>query len=279
MTTRILLTTWALASICLAPALGQDAESVSDSPKPAYVMVEYIRVPEGGDELYLKVEQAWKKIHAARKDLGLVTGWATCRVERVRGPKSDYNYVVVHICDSWADLENPMPVAKIRERVSFSEEESQLIQKTGESRDLIRTDIWRFDTTALPERFGQTGFDKTLTVGFMKSNRPRAHLQLEQDVFRHLWAQAAKDGYRWNWSLWRCRFPKGSHRPYDLVAIHTYPSGKANYQLPQQWWGEAIRKAFPDQEPEEVGRRMSNADAVRDIVAAENWTVVQSLED
>ena len=153
------------------------------------------------------------------------------------------------------------------------------MQKTGESRDLIRSDIWGFDTTAIPERFGQTGYDKIVTVGFMKSKQPQAHVRLEQNIFRHVWAQAAKDGYRWNWSLWGCRFPSGSQRPYDLIAVHTFPDGKANYRLPEGWWAEAIPKAFSDLTPQQVRRRMGRAEAVRDMVAVENWTVVESLED
>jgi hypothetical protein len=113
----------------------------------------------------------------------------------------------------------------------------------------------------------------------MKSTRPGAHLELERNVFRKVWAQAAKDGYRWNWSLWQCRFPNGSQRPYDLVAVHTFPPGKVDYQLPADWWGGAIQKSFPDQKPQELGRRMSNADDVREMVAVENWTIVKSLED
>jgi hypothetical protein len=276
---RLALMFPACVLICCSLANGQDDPTQADLAKPVYMQVQYIQVPDGGDELYLKVENVWTKIHKARRDLGLITAWATCRVERSLGSDADYNYVVVHLCDSWEDLENPIPWAKIQEMVSFSEEENSILEQTGESRDLLRSEIWRFDSAAIPERFGKPGFDRTLTVGFMKSKRPRAHRQLEREVYSKLWAQAAQDGYRWNWSLWGCRFPSGSQRPHDLMTVHTYPEGKANYQVPAVWRREAMQKAFPDDTAEDLRSRFGRAGALRDMVAVENWTIVAALAE
>ncbi|NLS98057.1 MAG: hypothetical protein GXX96_38475 [Planctomycetaceae bacterium] len=66
-----------------------------------FAYVEFMQVPEGGDELYLKVEELWRnKVHAVRQAAGLVNQWVLFKVERSEGPTTDYNYAVVHLFDS-----------------------------------------------------------------------------------------------------------------------------------------------------------------------------------
>ncbi len=266
-----------VATTCLlfaCPALwAQEAE------KPVlYAEVQYMQVPAGGDELYLKVENAWKKIHAIRKDAGIVSQWVVCKVTRTEGPPADYNYAVIHVFDSWDKLKKLYPAGLLEGKLTLTEEEQQAINATREARKMVRTQLWELDEVAVPARLGQTDFDKTIVLAFMKSKDTDRHVTLERDVWKKIWAQAAADGFRENWHLWICRYPGGHERPIDEVAVHLFPSGEPGKALTRQWWEQTVPRIFPDKSPEELDKLFQETRQVRDIPITEEWQVLLTLD-
>ena len=143
-------------SLLCPVAAAQEAE------KPTlYAEVQYMQVPDGGDELYFKVEKAWKKIHAIRQEAGIVDQWLVCKVNRTDGPPADYNYAVIHVFDSWDKLKKLYPSGLLEGKLSLTDEEQDAINRTRESRKMVRTQLWELDEVAIPSRLGQTDFDKT----------------------------------------------------------------------------------------------------------------------
>ena len=174
-------------------------------PPTMYAEVQYMHVADGDDDLYLKVEEAWMKIHAARKELGITKASAVHKVKRTTGPESDYNYVVVHIYDSWDKIETPYPWDVIESKLSLTPEDEEIFDKTSASRTMVRTELWKLEDVAMLDRLGKGGFDKTIQLGFMKSKNSD-HLSHEKQVWKKIWAKACEDGLRLIWHVWSRRF-------------------------------------------------------------------------
>ena len=253
--------------------------AAQEAEKPTlYAEVQYMQVPDGGDELYLKVEKAWKKIHAVRREAGIVTQWLVCKVTRTDGPPADYNYTVIHVFDSWDKLKKLYPSGLLEGKLSLSDEEQKAINGTRESRKMVRTQLWELDDVALPSRLDQTDFDKTLVLSLMKSKNADRHVALEREVWKKIWAQAARDGFRANWHLWICRYPGGQERAIDEAAVHLFPKGEPKKSLTRQWWEQSIPKIFPDKSQEELDKLFEETRQVRDIPITEEWQIILTLD-
>ncbi|MHB8953644.1 MAG: hypothetical protein ACYC4U_11795 [Pirellulaceae bacterium] len=268
----VLLAIVSLAFLCpLAPA--QEAEIPT-----LYAEVQYMRVPEGGEELYMKVEKAWKKLHAIRKEAGIVNQWLVCKVTRTDGPPGDYNYTVIHIFDSWDKLKSLYPSGLFEGKLSLSDEEQDAINRTRESRKMIGTQLWELDDVADPSRLNHPDFDKTLILSLMKSKDAGRHIALEKEVWKNIWARAVEEGFRANWHLWACRYPGGEDREFDEVAVHLFPKGEPRKSVTSQWWEQTLPKIFPDKSQEEHDKLMEETRHVRDIPITEEWEIVLTLD-
>lgn len=228
--------------------------------------------------LYLQVEKAWKKIHTVRKQAGIVNQWVVCKVHRTDGPTADYNYAVIHIFDSWDKLKKLYPSGLIDGKLSITDEEQGAINRTREARKMVRTQLWELDDVAIPSRLGQSDFDKTLVISFMKSKDAGRHVSLEREIWKKIWAKAAEDGFRANWQLWICRYPGGEDRPVDEAAIHLYPKGEPKKGLTTEWWNQTIPKIFPDKSPAELEKLLEETRQVRDIPITEEWEILLTLD-
>jgi hypothetical protein len=243
-----------------------------------YAEVQYMQVPEGGDALYLSVERAWKKIHTIRKQAGIVNEWVVCKVHRTDGPTADYNYAVIHIFDSWDKLKKLYPSGLLEGKLSLTEAEQEAINRTRESRKMVRTQLWELDDVAVPSRLEQGDFDKTLVISFMKSKDAGRHVSLEREIWKKIWAKAAEDGFRANWQLWICRYPGGEDRPVDEAAIHLFPKGEPKKGLTREWWNQTVPKIFPDKSPAELEKLFEETRQVRDIPITEEWEILLTVD-
>jgi hypothetical protein len=267
----------------LAKCNAQETQEASASEESAtstyFLQVDYMQVPDGGDDLYVKVENLWKELHEVRRDLGIIRAWAMCRVKRTTGPEADYNYVTLHLFDSWAKIENSFPWNEISAKLSEpTEEENEILEKTSESRDIVDVQLWALEDTAMPSRWGKSTFDRTIRLGFMKSKDPQRHRELETEIWKKAWAQAAKDGIRWDWQLWGRRFPGGSKHPFDLVAVHLFPQGEPGKTVPEDWWDKAALKVFPEKSREEIEQLFEPTADVRTIPIQEEWEILEYVE-
>ena len=203
----------------------ESSQQIDYGEPKIFARIEYMQVPEGGEELYLKVEEAWKKIHRARRDAGFINNWMLAKVSRSPEAKGDYNYVVVHLSDSFEKLRDGR-VADLN--LEFSSEEQEILGQTATAREMVRYDYWDLVTSADPDRFGQTGFDPAITIGMMQSKDEARHWELEKTVWQKLWKQQVTDGYLWNWHLWRRRTGDG----FNFVTVHLRAEEKPTVDRP-----------------------------------------------
>ena len=138
-----------ISAVVVMAAVTFQLPSVRGEAETAFLEVTHMSVPEGGDEDYLAMERVYSKFHRARRDAGLIKGWVVWKVTRTHGPKSDYNYVVVTVYESWNHLnKGNIDTRKIYE--SFSDKEKALMAKTGKIRKMQRVQLWGWKPAHCP---------------------------------------------------------------------------------------------------------------------------------
>ncbi len=254
----------------LAENVSESAERINYGEPKAVARIEYMQVPEGGDELYLKVENAWKKIHRARRDAGIIKNWKLMKVSRPPEQKGDYNYVVVHVSDSLDKLRNSQ-LADLN--LEFSSEEQEILGQTSTARTMVRNDYWDLVASAAPDRLGQTGFDPAIVISMMQSKDEARHWELETSVWQKLWKQQVADGYLWDWQLWRRQTGDG----FNFISVHLRPEGLTS--APRSILSREVQeRAIPDMNHEDFMNAVRETGVVRDMVGSEQWTVIDSLD-
>jgi hypothetical protein len=114
-------------------------------PTPArYIMVNYMKVPVGGDADYLGVErELWKPLHESRVADGHAAGWALYALRFPSGAALDYNYATVDSYAEYGDLENPLTLEMVEKVHPGGQATFDAIgERTNEVRELVRTELW-----------------------------------------------------------------------------------------------------------------------------------------
>ena len=170
-----------ISAAVVVTAVTFQLSSARGEAETAFLEVTHMSVPEGGGEEYLAMERVYSKFHQARRDAGLIKGWHVFKVKRTHGPKSDYNYVVVTVYESWNHL-NKGNIDGRKIYNSFSDKEKALMARTGKIRKMQRVQLWGLEASALPWKWGRDrkNVSDTILLGFMKSKNFQ-HLDLEKN--------------------------------------------------------------------------------------------------
>lgn len=263
--------------------MGVQAQEAGQPPV-VYALVDFMKVPDGKDDLYQNVERLWERLHRVRCQEGIIKDWFLMKTQRQSGPPADYNYATVHLYDCWDKIETINfndAWAKVQD--SFTDEDKSVMEKAGEARDLVHTELWRLEDSALPWKWAPDGTVKQVprkyTLGFMKSKNGERHIELEKSFWKKIWIQSVEDGLQSNWLLWECRFPGGSLRPYDWIAVHAHTDPDKGTNLSQDWFKAKQAKIFPDKNEKEIATILEETAAVRDIPIQEEWTVIRTTAD
>ena len=130
---------------------------------------------------------------------------------------------------------------------------------------------------ALPGR-GPADAAPFFVVGFMKSKDEQEHMELERDTYSKVWAERAKAGQIWNWSIWSRHSGQGHYEQnprYNMVSVVAFPKGAEGPRMGGSG-SSAAQAAFPDDTPEQLRARLGRANQVRDMAGFEVWTVVDA---
>ncbi len=199
-----------------------------------YAVVDFMKVPEGGDGEYLKVEQEmWKPMHQEWVNTGNLDSWSLWSIPYPGGTDAEYHYATVRIYTDDSQLENTMNnMDAVFKKVHPGMDADKAFDRTLASRDLVKTHMlynWEsyHDTT-------QAGPDTYLTVVYFKIPMKNwdTYREMERKYFLPTHKAEMEVGCRSGWDGYQLIRPFGMGQDYQFVAVDFYKDFK-QYMKPR----------------------------------------------
>jgi len=223
------------------------------------IVLEYMKVTQESEGLYLEVEQAWKEIHKKRIDEGLSIGWQLWR-NVYAGYGDPYQYVTINWYKDWAHslAETPDDFwAAVWESAG-----DDLYEKTAKSRVLVDREVTHQVMAA----------DSSAGASYILVNRMKVkpgmggdYEKFEREFAKPLYEEAIRRGQGSHWGVWNA-FPfDAAHLRYSTVdgynSIEQLTAGGEDLMPivhPDLTWEEAVKKS----------------NSIRTMVSSELWELV-----
>lgn len=230
-----------------------------------YYVVDYMKVAPGMADEYLKLEAIWKKLHAARIKSGKLDGWMLQRIASPSGKNVEYNYVTVNHYVGNKKLAAHFETTTFSEdlRSALTDEEWKMVEKTGQFRDLVKSEVWR----ARGETFAENMEDAKLHVfNFFKLQpgfRGRDHGKIENEIWKPVHAARIAAGKMKGWGMYSKELPYGSQSDYNDATIDFYTNME---QFLMPWGEDFFAKVHPGQNQSEAFAKTTK---IADLIRAE----------
>jgi len=125
-----------------APGGAQPAQPSATAKPPTYMTVEFMKVPDGKQEQWLKLEREWKPMHELRVKDGSIQSWAAI-AQTVPGDESNGPvYATVTTYRGWPDP-TKMNFEVLAKKAHPQGDVNALMQQTQSARSMVRTEIWQ----------------------------------------------------------------------------------------------------------------------------------------
>jgi len=184
--------------------------SAQFAPDTKFIQVDYMKVVEGKYPEYQKLEQIWKTLHQERVQKGQIESWSFYVVALPPYSTSrEYDAVTVTVLGPFAKMESPYDEAQIAKMDSFP--------PAGDSRKLVRSEVWSVYRTAGPELFAS----KFATVLFHKARPGQLgdYLRAQTEHYAPINEALVKSGVRKAWHSLGIVYPSGTRGEYDWVTF------------------------------------------------------------
>ena len=133
------------------------AQTTAASPN-GYLGMAYIKVAPNKIAEYLKMEKAYKKLHAAAKKAGMRDDWTLYEVVTPWGESCEYNFIA-H--DRYATAEQYAASIEGTGNPNWESlltaEEVALVKRTDEIRTLVKTEVWTLTESIMPDGWAKKG--------------------------------------------------------------------------------------------------------------------------
>jgi hypothetical protein len=159
------LTGAVVVSFCIGAFISPVGTQVQGTAKPAqaapaaaeqatYMQVEFMKVPDGKEESWLKLErESWKPMHALRIKDGLIQSWAAI-AQTVPGDESNGPvFATVTTFRGWPDP-SKTDWQGLFKKANPQSDANALMEQTGAARKIVRTEIWRVLAQTDPPAMG-----------------------------------------------------------------------------------------------------------------------------
>jgi len=136
-------------------AAAKPAQPATAAPKQAtYMQVEFMKVPEGKEQNWLKLErESWKPMHALRMKEGLIHSWATI-AQRLPGDESNGPvYATITTFRGWPD-QSKTDWEGLLQKANPKADANALMEQTGMARKIVRSEIWQVIDQTDPPALG-----------------------------------------------------------------------------------------------------------------------------
>src|SRR6476619_1233336 len=125
-----------------APGGAPRAQASTATKQPTYMTVEFMKVPQGKQDEWLKLEREWKPMHELRVKDGSIVSWAAIG-QAVPGDESNGPvYATVTTYRGWPDP-TKMNFEELAKKAHPQGDVNALMQQTLAARSMVRTEIWQ----------------------------------------------------------------------------------------------------------------------------------------
>jgi hypothetical protein len=260
------LMTLAVCFASVLPAHSQENET-------SYIEIDYMKVNRASQVEYVKLEkEIWKPIHQERVSAGKIVGWYLYRVSYPGGTEVHHNYTTVTVYRTFKDMENSYPLETWR-KVHPNLSTTDLWRKTGNARDLVRSEVWRRldyvrpeQTSAAPAPIAVVNYMKT------KPGQGNTYASMSREIWKPIMQKRLEDGNSAGWDLYVLRFPGGTSYEYNYGTVNFHDKFE---QLEGFDLEGTIKRAHAGKDFSELMRRTREA---RDLVLREVWNLVDYVQ-
>lgn len=239
------------------------ALSVNLSAQGPVVVLDYMKVTQDSEGLYLDVEKAWKKIHQKRIEEGLSNGWQLWR-NVYAGYGDPYQYVTINWYENWEQSFAEEPEG-FWDGI-FEGSEGEILRKTLESRILVTREVKHQWMTAENSRGS-----KLIQINHMKifPGKWDEYLKLEGDIYKPLQEARIEDGQMEHWSLWfSWPYKEGQSK------IVTVDGFKDAHQMAGGDGKDLLSEVHPGKTWEKLNEKLYSA---REVASGEIWELVDAV--
>ena len=227
-------------------------------------VVDFMKVQSNSQDAYLSVEKQWKTLHQNRVASGAILAWELYYV-RNSGTGSPYNFVTVTIYPDFAKTETTITQADFNK--AFGANSTELMKKTGTSRDLIYSETYQLQVGISSETP-----DKYIVINSIHTDNVDKYINMEKTGYMPIHAEAKKAGHKNSWGIWT-KWPN-SDNSVQAVAVDGYTKfsdiNNLNYD-------ELMPKIMAAKKPGEVYDmvdQVTKTDQIRTIVKSEIWDLL-----
>lgn len=237
----------ALTGFCFLLSANAGAQSADTT---LYIAYAYMKVTPDKEAEYLKMEQAYKKLHAASQKAGNLYDWGLARIVSPYGANCEYNYVASNVLrgsDQLARYYEGAPGSNWQSLLT--KEEIDLIKRTDQIRTLVKEEVWSKADGVFSDDW-QKGKIVVFNYFSSPSGKTRAdHIKVEKDIWKPIHAARVKDGKMKAWILFNMEFPFGAEMPYNMATIDVYTDMK-EYLAP--WFNDYFKKIHPGKDSNQL---------------------------
>lgn len=133
---------------------GATAQTPSAAKQPTYMVVEFMKVPEGKEDAWLKLEREnWKPTHALRVKEGLIQSWSVIAQTMPGDESNGPVYATVTTFRGWPDQTKTDWGGMLR-KANPKSDGTALEQQTAAARKIVRSEIWQVLEQTEPTAIG-----------------------------------------------------------------------------------------------------------------------------
>jgi hypothetical protein len=227
-------------------------------------VVDYMKIPEGGDATYLAIEKQWKAVHQLRVESGKILGWNFWYI-RNSGAASPYNYATVTLYENFGKTETGLTEAELKQ--VFGAKMEEVLNKTVASRSLIYSEMIKLELSVTSD-----SPDKFLVVNWVKTDNVGDYLNMEKVGYQPLHEEAKKLGLKNSWRVWT-RWPNEDNS-FQAAAVDGYSSYS---QINNVDLGAMFEKIMAGKKMEDIWNmteQYHKTDDIRSFVKTEIWEFI-----
>lgn len=235
--------------------LGLSSATIHAQDDQIYYVFDYMKVEPGMQADYLKLEKAWKKMHASSVKNGAYDSWTLTQVVSPLGTSVEYNYVTRIKITGDKQLAAYMSSGGPGDWQSLlTAEEKDLVNRTDEIRTFVKSEVWSNVDRVLDENMEDA---KVSVVNFFKTKAGQTsanHHKVEIRDWKPVHAATVKSGGMKGWVLLQRFLPLGADYPYQDITVDIY---KDMDQFMAHDIYEPLAKVHPGKTPEAIFANIS----------------------